>query len=80
MGGGTRSTPLWCVSSHTHHCSMNCSEPFYCGLCPCHYPQDGETALYMASFDGHTQVADLLLKAKASVDTPKNTVSQVVFV
>ena len=69
-----------CVSSHTHHCSMNCNELFYHGLCPCHYPQDGETALYKASFSGHTQVADLLLKAKASVDTPKNTVSQVVFV
>ena len=59
---------------------MNCSEPFYCGLCPCYYPQAGETALYKASFDGHTQVADLLLKAKASVDTTNNDVSQVVFV
>ena len=58
---------------------MNCSEPFYCGLCPCHYPQTGATALWQASFRGHTEVADLLLKAKASVDTPSNDASQVVF-
>ena len=65
---------------YVHIPGIYCSDPFYCGLCPCHYPQAGATALLKASFRGHTQVADLLLKAKASVDTPSNDVSQVVFV
>ena len=75
---------LYCVVHvhvvYVHIPDIYCSEPFYCGLCPCHYPQVGQTALWQASFRGHAQVADLLLKAKASVDTPNNDVSQVVFV
>ena len=44
---------------------------------PCHCPQDGKTALWNASFNGHVQVADLLLKANASVNTPEYRVSEI---
>ena len=42
--------------------------------------QTGVTALLAASLKGQTEVADLLLKANASVDTLTIDVSEVVFV
>ena len=69
---------MWCMYTYRVYTAVN---HFTVACVPViTHMQAGETALYNASFRGHTQVADLLLKAKASVDTPNNDVSQVVFV
>ena len=67
---------MWCMYTYRVYTAVN----HFTVACVTHYPQAGQTALWQASFKGHTQVADLLLKAKASADTPSNDVSQVVFV
>ena len=51
------------VNSHPHvHC----------------IPQDGRTALYQASFNGHHKVVDLLTNAGAAVDVPEEVCMHVV--
>ena len=46
-----------------HHCRV------YYNVCPIPILQEGQSALYQASFYGHYDVVEALVDAKADVDT-----------